>query len=42
LFGRFFCGGFFFSGVLFEHLFDELGDGAFAAGGLSCFGFWGE
>jgi hypothetical protein len=27
----------------FRHqLFDEEGDGAFALGGLACFGAWGE
>jgi hypothetical protein len=45
--GRGFCGNFVAAGVRFfvfglQHGFEELGDGAFASGGLSDFGAWGE
>ena len=40
--GGFVDGGFFSGGVVFEHLLEELGDGAFSLCGLSDFGGWSE
>jgi hypothetical protein len=35
-------GGFFCVCFILQHLFEELGDGAFAFCGLADFGSWGE